>query len=63
LVGVTVNALLLYQDEGDFEVAAGLDFSFVQATGRAGWMAFPDWDMIKRDAGHSDPAVTARRVA
>jgi hypothetical protein len=57
-LGLSVgDRVLLYQDEGDFEVTARLSFDFVGAIGRKSWIAFPDWDTMTRatsvDAAHS----------
>ena len=40
--------VLLYQDEDDFEVEATLQYKYVDAIGREGWVAYPDWDTLIR---------------
>jgi hypothetical protein len=52
--------VLLYQDDGDFEVSAALAFTFVDAVGREAWVAYPDWATLKRD--RVVPGPTVRKV-
>ena len=40
--------VLLYQDDDDFEVEATLHHKFVDAIGREGWVAYPDWSTSTR---------------
>jgi hypothetical protein len=42
------DKVILYQDEGDFEVVATLDFRWVDFLGREAWVAIPDWITIVR---------------
>jgi hypothetical protein len=42
------DKIILYQDEGDFEVTASLDFRYVDILGRSAWVAVPDWSTIVR---------------
>lgn len=43
------DKVILYQDEGDFEVVATLDFRWVDFLGREAWVAVPDWSTILRE--------------
>jgi hypothetical protein len=45
---VVGDRILLYQDEDDFEVAATLDFKYIDIIGREGWVAIPDWATLIR---------------
>jgi hypothetical protein len=40
--------VVLYQDDDDFEVVATLHHKFVDAIGRKGWVAYPDWATLFR---------------
>lgn len=40
--------VLLYQDDDDFEVEAILKYKFVDAIGRDGWVAYPNWSTLTR---------------
>jgi hypothetical protein len=40
------DEIVLYQDEGDFEVTATLDFRWVDMLGRDAWVAIPDWNRM-----------------
>lgn len=42
------DRVTLYQDEDDFEVAATLDYRYVDILGRTTWIAIPDWATIIR---------------
>jgi hypothetical protein len=45
--------VLPYQDDDDFEVEATLYYRFVDAIGREGWVACPNWNTLSRK--HSRP--------
>jgi len=51
------DRVLLYQDEGGFEVAASLAFKFVESVGRETWVAFPDWSTMTRAYSPNAPAA------
>jgi hypothetical protein len=40
--------VILFQDEGDFEVEADIDFRYVDALMRDAWIALPDWPTLIR---------------
>lgn len=42
------DKIILYEDEGDFEVIARLDFRHVEGLGRKAWVAIPDWSTLVR---------------
>ena len=42
------SKIVLYQDEGDFEVIATLDYRAVAEFDREMWIARPDWSTIRR---------------
>lgn len=42
------DQILLYQDEGDFEVVAVVDFRYVHVLGQTAWVADPDWPTFVR---------------
>ncbi|CAL80259.1 hypothetical protein BRADO6655 [Bradyrhizobium sp. ORS 278] len=42
------DRIILFHDDGDFEVIAMLDYRFVEVLGRDEWVAIPDWDTLVR---------------
>lgn len=41
------SKIVLFQDEGDFEVTATLGYQHVDILDREAWVAIPDWSTIK----------------
>lgn len=42
------DKIILYQDEGDFDVIATLDYRFVAMLGRMALVAVPDWSTMNQ---------------
>ena len=42
------DRVILFQDVGDFEVEATLEFGPVSVLAESAWYAIPDWDTLKR---------------
>jgi hypothetical protein len=43
------SVITLYQEEGDFEVQAILRFEFIDILDRKDWIAYPNWETLKRN--------------
>jgi hypothetical protein len=43
------SKVILYQDDGDFDVIATLRHKYIDVLKRNAWVAAPDWSTIRRD--------------